>query len=287
MVDAVVLLVDASEGPMSQTKFVLSRALTAQKPAIVCLNKIDRDGHRADEVEGEILDLFCALTSDDHLLNYPLLYASARQGWVTTSLDTIPGKDGVIPLLEAIIKRTPAPTTAAVLQKPFTLSVNTIQTDSYLGRIVTGKVESGQISVGDTIKVMNCEGVIMQSETKVSKLFYLEGLLRVDVTTAYAGQIVSIAGTLGAVADTVCSLECDIPVKTVPISPPVISMNFGPNNSPLSGKEGTKLTSTFIKDRLNKEVENNVTLSLRASPDPETIDVQGRGELQIGNLILL
>jgi GTP-binding protein len=202
MVDAVVLLVDASEGPMSQTKFVLSRALAAKKPAIVCLNKIDRDGHRASDVESEIFDLFCALTSDDYLLNYPLLYASARQGWVTTSLDKIPGTEGVVPLLEAILERTPPPVEATALEEPFALSVNTIQTDSYLGRIVTGRVECGRLSVGDTVKVLNRDGTQVQSESKVTKLFYLEGLLRVDVEHAYAGQIVSMAGTLGAVADT-------------------------------------------------------------------------------------
>lgn len=203
MVDGVVLLVDASEGPMSQTKFVLSRALLAKKPAIVVLNKVDRDGHRADEVETDILDLFCALTSDEGLLDYPLLYASAKQGWVTTSLASIPGKEGVVPLLEAIIERIPPPNTAASLEEPFALGVNTIQTDSFLGRIVTGRVETGRISMGDKIKVMNREGTVVETEAKVSKLFYQEGLVRVDVDHAYAGEIVSLAGTLnGAVADT-------------------------------------------------------------------------------------
>lgn len=202
MVDGVVLLVDASEGPMSQTKFVLSKALLAKKPAIVVLNKVDREGHRADEVETDILDLFCALTSDDHLLDYPLLYASAKQGWVTTSLSAIPGKDGVVPLLEAIIARVPPPNDLAALDLPFAMGVNTIQTDSFLGRIVTGKVEHGQISIGDKIKVMNREGAVTESEAKVTKLFYLEGLQRVDVEHAYAGEIVSLAGTVGAVADT-------------------------------------------------------------------------------------
>ena len=202
MVDGVVLLVDASEGPMSQTKFVLSRALAAQKPAIVVLNKVDREGHRAEEVETEILDLFCALTSDDHLLDYPLMFASSKQGWVTSDLASIPGKEGVVPLLEAIIKRVPAPNSAKKLEEPFALGVNTIQTDSFLGRIVTGKVESGKVSLGDKLKVMSRDGTVVQAEAKVSKLFYLEGLSRVDVDHAYAGEIISLAGTLGAVADT-------------------------------------------------------------------------------------
>ena len=202
MVDGVVLLVDASEGPMSQTKFVLSKALASSKPAIVVLNKVDREGHRADEVETEILDLFCALTEDEHLLEYPLMYASAKQGWVTNSLSAIPGQDGVIPLLDAIIERVPQPNDAGVMDEPFALGVNTIQSDTFLGRIVTGKVEAGKISIGDKVKVLNREGTQLEAEAKVTKLFYLEGLQRVDVENAYAGEIVSLAGTLGAVSDT-------------------------------------------------------------------------------------
>lgn len=202
MVDGVVLLVDASEGPMSQTKFVLSRALLAKKPAVVVLNKVDREGHRAQEVETEILDLFCALTSEEHLLDYPLLFASARQGWVTNSLSEIPGKNGVIPLLEAIIARVPPPNTSAAVEESFALGVNTIQTDSFLGRIVTGRVEKGKVSLGDKVKVLNREGNTVQGEAKVSKLFFQQGLQRVDVDHAYAGEIVSLAGTLGGVSDT-------------------------------------------------------------------------------------
>jgi GTP-binding protein len=148
MVDGVVLLVDASEGPMSQTKFVLGRAIMANKPAIVVLNKVDREGHRAEEVEGEIFELFCALTNSDNLLDYPLLYASARQGWVTKTLAEVPGKDGVVPLLEAIIERIPPAASAAKLEESFALSVNTIQSDAHFGRIVTGKVENGVVNIG-------------------------------------------------------------------------------------------------------------------------------------------
>jgi len=285
MVDGVVLLVDASEGPMSQTKFVLSKALAANKKAVVVLNKVDREGHRAEEVEGEIFELFCALSSNDELLDYPLMYASAKQGWVTTSLKSVPGKDGVVPLLDAIIKHIPPAFEKQKLNEPFSLAVNTIQTDNHLGRIVTGKVESGRVSIGDEIKVLNGKGEQLGTKSKITKLFYLEGLKRVDVESANAGEIVSIAGSDGGVADTICSLDVTTPLATVPISPPVISMTFGPNDSPLSGKEGTKLTSSMIKDRLIKETENNVTLSLRPSSDSESIDVQGRGELQIGILV--
>ena len=284
MVDGVVLLVDASEGPMSQTKFVLSKALAANKPAIVVLNKIDRDGHRADEVESDIFELFCALTSNDALLDYPIMYASGRQGWVTTDAKQIPGKD-VTPLLDMIVSHFPAAKTADAVNGPFAFCVNTIQTDNHLGRIVTGKVESGKVSIGDKIKVMSRDGKPLFPESKVTKLFYLEGLKKVDVDVAYAGEIVSLAGCEAGVTDTVCSPDCTVPVPTIPISPPVISMTFGPNDSPLNGKEGNKLTSSMIKDRLQKEIENNVTLQLKPSADPEALDVQGRGELQIGILV--
>jgi GTP-binding protein len=285
MVDGVILLVDASEGPMSQTKFVLGKALAAGKKAIVVLNKIDREGHRAEEVEGDIFDLFLALSTNEELLEYPLLYASARQGWVSTSLKELPGKDGVAPLLDEIIRQIPPADKSVNLDEPFALSVNTIQTDDHLGRIVTGKIESGKISIGDTIKVLNRDGNKVGQDTKVTKLFYLEGLKRVDVEHGYAGEIVSLAGCDGGVADTICNPARTEPIKTIPISPPVISMTFGPNSSPLSGREGTKLTGTMIKDRLRKEIENNVTLQLKPSSDAESLDVQGRGELQIGILV--
>lgn len=287
MVDGVVLLVDASEGPMSQTKFVLSKALGLNKKAIVVLNKIDREGHRAEEVESEILDLFCGLTDNEALLEYPLLYASSKNGWVSEDLSKIPGKD-VEPLLDKILETFSGAATEQQLEEPFRLSVNTIQSDNHLGRIVTGKVEGGVVNIGDRIKVMNTKGDTQKTnvEAKVTKLFYLEGLTRVDVNTAYAGEIVSLAGCHGGVGDTVCSLENTEPVQTAPITPPVIAMTFGVNDSPFQGKEGTKLTSSLIKNRLENEIENNVTLALRISEESsESIDVLGRGELQLGILI--
>ena len=298
MVQGVVLLVDASEGPMSQTKFVLSKALGANKPAIVVLNKVDRDGHRAEEVESEIFDLFCALSGDnDDLLEYPLLYASAKNGWAVESLDEVPGKQGVKPLLEAIIAHIPAPDVGSpesVTKENFAMAVNTISTDNHLGRIVTGKVESGRVRIGDKIKVLSAaqgqggekEGAGGAGpESKVTKLFYLEGLTRRDVEEARAGEIVSLAGSEGAVSDTVCAPGVTHAVDTPSISPPIISMTFGPNDSPLAGKEGSRLTSTLIKERLQKEIENNVTLALSAAADAESVNVQGRGELQIGILV--
>ena len=270
---------------MAQTKFVLSKALAAGKKSIVVLNKVDRDGHRAEDVESEIFDLYCSLTSKDHLLEYPLMYASARQGWVTPNLAVIPGIEGVVPLLDTIVSSIPPAALSCTPDGPFAMSVNTLSSDNHLGKIVTGKVESGKVSIGDRVKVMTRDGVVTTASTRITKLFFLEGLRRVDVEHAYAGEIISMAGADGGVADTVCSLEVDTPVPTIPISPPVISMTFAPNDSPLSGQEGSRLTSSMIKERLQKEVENNVTLSLRPSSDPEAIDVQGRGELQIGILV--
>lgn len=285
MVDGVILLVDANEGPMSQTKFVLSKALQCGKKAIVVLNKVDREGHRANEVESEILDLFIALGAEDAQLDYPVMYASAKHGWVSADLATIPGKD-VMPLLDKIVEHFPSPSNQDLLTKPFTFAVNTIQGDNFLGRIVTGKVETGMLAVGDSIHVLDRNNNKIYPESKVTKMFYLEGLNRIEVTTAYAGQIVSIAGCQAGVADTVANVEVMTSVVTPPLSPPVISMNFGVNSSPLMGKEGTKVTAIDLKARLQREVENNVTLSLRpAANNVESMDVQGRGELQIGILV--
>ena len=295
MVDGVVLLVDATEGPMSQTKFVLSKALQNNKPAIVVLNKVDREGHRAEEVESDLFELFFALSDDERLLEYPVYYASAKQGWVGSRIDD--NEQGVVPLLDAIVKHIPNanniyPDAAGAgeeqedkLAAPFALAVNTISTDNHLGRIVTGKVEYGSIKVGDKIKVISSDGEQKGTDSKVTKLFYLEGLTRVDVDKASAGEIVSMAGCAAGVADTVGDLELTGPVPTVPQSPPVISMTFGPNDSPLAGRDGSKLTSSLIKERLMKEVENNVTLQLQPAHDSESVNVQGRGELQIGILV--
>ena len=284
MVDGVILLVDATEGPMSQTKFVLSKAIAAGKRCIVVLNKIDRQPNRAEEVEGEIFDLFCALTDDEEILEYPRLYASAKQGWVASDLDKMPGPD-VSALLDLIIETFPAPCETSTLEKPFGLSVNTISKDNHLGRVVTGKVAEGKIALGDKIKVLSLDGSQVGGETKVTKLFFMEGMSRVDVTEANAGEIVSLAGCDAGVAETVASPGRTEALEALPISPPVISMTVGPNDSPLAGRDGKKLTSSMIKERLNREVENNVTLSLQPSSDPESINVRGRGELQIGILL--
>ena len=282
MVDGVILLCDASEGPMAQTKFVLSKALQSGKKAIVVLNKVDREGHRAEEVENEVFDLFCNLTEDENQLEYPLLYASSKQGWVSESLNE---RKNVFPLLNKILETFPPPVDENILSQPFAFTVNTLSSDLFLGRVVTGKVEAGTVSVGDPIHVLSRDGEKQGPETKVTKLFYLKGMERIEVDKAYAGQIVSLTGSDGGVADTVCNPSVLVPIKTPPITPPVIAMTFGPNTSPLAGVDGTKVTSNLIKERLMKEIENNVTLSLRPAADVDSMDVLGRGELQIGILV--
>ena len=282
MVEGVILLCDASEGPMAQTKFVLSKALAAGKKAIVVLNKVDREGHRAEEVENEVFDLFCNLTEDETQLEYPLLFASSKQGWVSENLTD---RKDVFPLLDKILATFPAPVDEKILAEPFALTVNTLSSDLFLGRVVTGKVEAGTVSIGDPIHVLSREGEKRAPDSKVTKLFYLKGMERIEVDKAYAGQIVSMTGCEAGVADTVCNPDVLEPRQTPPITPPVIAMTFGPNTSPLAGNDGTKVTSNLIKERLMKEVENNVTLSLRAAADVDSIDVLGRGELQIGILV--
>lgn len=282
MVEGVILLCDASEGPMAQTKFVLSKALAAGKKAIVVLNKVDREGHRAEEVENEVFDLFCNLTEDESQLEYPLLFASSKQGWVSENLTD---RVNVFPLLDKILETFPPPVDEKILAEPFSLSVNTLSSDLFLGRVVTGKVEAGTVAIGDPIHVLSREGEKIAAESKVTKLFYLKGMERIEVDKAYAGQIVSMTGCEAGVADTVCNPEQLVPIHTPPITPPVIAMTFGPNTSPLAGNDGTKVTSNLIKERLMKEIENNVTLSLRPAADVDSIDVLGRGELQIGILV--
>ena len=245
MVDGVVLLVDASEGPMSQTKFVLGKALGAKKKVVVVLNKVDREGHRASEVESEIFDLFCNLCDDDNELEYPVLYASAKQGWVVDDIDDVNRVD-VSPLLKKIIEVIPSPIADEYTNSDdFCMNVNTISKDAHMGRVVTGKIDIGSVAIGDKIKVLDHEGNKVGQDSKVTKLFYLQGTSRIDVEKAYAGQIVSLAGSVGNVSETVCALPVTTPVDAIPPSPPVISMTFGPNSSPLAGREGKFLTSTF------------------------------------------
>eukprot|EP00002_Diphylleia_rotans_P018530 TRINITY_DN3586_c0_g1_i3.p1 TRINITY_DN3586_c0_g1~~TRINITY_DN3586_c0_g1_i3.p1 ORF type:complete len:653 (+),score=175.18 TRINITY_DN3586_c0_g1_i3:52-2010(+) len=281
MVNGVVLLVDASEGVQIQTKFVLSKALKANLKPIVVLNKMDRPSARSDQVETEVFDLFVSLEATDEQLQYPTLYASSREGWAITSLSD-PRKN-LEPLFDTIIEHIPPSTGDA--DAPFRMLVSILETDAYLGRILMGRVLSGKVRVGDPVKVMTREGGLIEN-ARVNHVVARRGVEREDLEEAVAGNIIGISGfSKGNVTDTVCNVDVTDPVPTNPIDPPVISMTILANDSPLNGKEGTKVTSTLIQERLIKETEGNVAINVLRKESDAWVELQGRGELQLGVLI--
>jgi len=281
LVDGVVLLVDAAEGVMPQTKFVLSKALKAGLSPIVVLNKMDRSERvRIHEVEEELFELFMALGAEESQMEYPVLYASGRSGWCINKPDD--PRENLNPLFEAIIKHVPKAKVPE--EKRFAMSVTLIETDPYLGRIVTGRIKSGMVKVGSPVKCMTLDGGVLETG-KVIKLIQRKAMEKVIVEEAHVGDIVSIAGLeTGHVTHTICHPEVTETVKSIPLDPPVLSMGFSVNNSPLAGSEGKTTTFANLKRRLQKEVESNVSITLKTS-DGETVEVCGRGELQLGILI--
>jgi len=281
LVDGVVLLVDAAEGVMTQTKFVLSKALKAGLQPIVVLNKMDRSERvRISEVEDELFELFMALGAEESQMEYPVLYASGRAGWCINKPDD--PQENLIPLFEAIVKHVPKAKVTA--EKRFAMSVTLIDSDAYLGRIVTGRIASGSVKVGTPIKCMNLDGGVIETG-KVVKLMQRRGMEKVIVEEAHVGDIISIAGLEnGHVTHTICDPNITESVKSIPLDPPVLSMGFSVNNSPLAGSEGKSTTFAVLKRRLQKEVESNVSISLKTG-DSEVVEVCGRGELQLGILI--
>ena len=260
MVDSVVLLVDATEGCMTQTKFVLNKALRAHLRPLVVFNKVDRESSRIGEVENEIFDLFALLGASDAQLDFPTLYASARQGWAVRNLKTDP-RTSMRPLLDAIVEHVPAPAiTDADRAAPFGLVVTMIQRDNWLGRLATGRIASGTVRVGDSVHAMTLAGEPIESG-RITKIVKRRGVTRVDMTEAVAGDIVTLAG-LGkvSVTDTIGAPTLTAPLEAVPVDPPTVSMTFTVNDSPLAGRVGTKLTSQQIGERLRQEVETNVSL---------------------------
>ncbi|MAV87468.1 MAG: translational GTPase TypA [Rhodospirillaceae bacterium] len=281
MVDGVVLLVDAAEGPMPQTKFVLGKALKLGLRPIVLINKIDRPDQRADEVLDEIFDLFAAMEADEYQLDFPHLYASAKQGWAANETDD--PKKNMDPLFNLIVNHVAEPKVDD--PRDFKLLVTTLQADPYLGRILTGKIESGKVIRNMAIKALNREGHIIE-EGRASQLLAFRGLDRVPVDEAGAGDIVAIAGLAKAtVADTICLPNVSEAIDSQPIDPPTLSMNFAINDSPLAGTEGSKVTSRVIWDRLTSEAEGNVALHVQQTDDSNSFEVSGRGELQLAVLI--
>ena len=286
MVDGVVLLVDAAEGPLPQTKFVLSKALKLGLRPIVCINKIDRSDARPDEVLTETFDLFDKLGATDSQLDFPYLYACGRDGWAVRNLDD-EHKD-LTPLFQLIIDHVPAPDcngTRCQIDAPFSMLATTLEADPYVGRILTGKIESGTVRVGQAVKAINMNGEFIEN-AKITKIIEHRGIEKVSLESASAGDIVVVAGfSRATVADTLCAPDVTEPIPAMPIDPPTLTMTFFVNTSPLAGRSGKKLTSRMIGERLFKEAETNIALRVTQSANNESFEVSGRGELQLGILI--
>ncbi|QYI99491.1 translational GTPase TypA [Thalassovita mediterranea] len=280
MVDGAIVLVDAAEGPMPQTKFVVSKALKVGLKPIVCVNKIDKPDSRPDYVINEVFDLFADLGADDEQLDFPILYGSAKNGWM--SMDHEKPETDMAALFELVIKHVPEPRTE---EGPFRMLATTISSDNFLGRILTGRITSGTIKPNQTVKVLSRDGELVE-QGRVSKVLAFRGLGREPIEEGVAGDIVSLSGlTKANVADTFVDPSVSEPIQAQPIDPPTLSMTFRVNDSPLAGTEGKKVTSRLIWDRLVKEAEGNVALQVERSTEAEAFTVSGRGELQLAVLI--
>jgi GTP-binding protein len=283
MVDGVCLLVDAAEGPMPQTKFVLAKALALGLRPIVVLNKVDKPDAEPDRALNEVFDLFANLGADDDQLDFPHVYASGRSGWADMELDG-PRKD-LSALFDLIVRHVPAPKVLARVDEPFSMLATTLSADPYLGRILTGRVESGRIGTGTTLKALSRTGDRLE-QFRVTKILAFRGLTQTAIDEAVAGDIVTLAGmTKATVADTLCAPEVDKALPSQPIDPPTITVTFGINDSPLAGRDGSKVQSRVIRDRLMKEAEVNVAIKIADTPGGDAFEVSGRGELQMGVLI--
>ncbi|MEM7639102.1 MAG: translational GTPase TypA [Pseudomonadota bacterium] len=280
MVDGAIVLVDAAEGPMPQTKFVVSKALKIGLRPIVAVNKIDKPERRPDEVIDEVFDLFDALGADDDQLDFPILYGSAKNGWMSTQYED--ERTDMNELFDLVVQHVPEP---KVEEGAFRMLATTIGADNFLGRILTGRVSSGTVKPNQTVKVLARDGSLVESG-RVSKVLAFRGLQREPIEIGEAGDIVSISGLQKAnVADTFVDPSVDTPIEAQPIDPPTLSMTFRVNDSPLAGTEGDKVTSRVIWDRLQKEAEGNVALKVERSTEAEAFVVSGRGELQLAVLI--
>jgi GTP-binding protein len=281
MVDGALVLVDAAEGPLPQTKFVVSKALKLGLRPIVVINKVDRPDARANEVASEVFDLFAALDATEEQLDFPLLYGSAKQGWMAESPDG-PKDKGMTPLFDLVSRHVPPP---QVEQGPFRLLGTILEANPYLGRVVTGRIFSGSVKPNQAAKVLDRDGKLLE-QGRVSKVLAFRGLERQALDEAFAGDIVSIAGFPEAtVAHTICAPEVETPLPAQPIDPPTLAMTFRVNDSPLAGTEGSKVTGRMIRDRLLREGEGNVALRVAPSDENDAMEVAGRGELQLGILI--
>ena len=283
MVDGVVLLVDAAEGPMPQTKFVTAKALAMGLCPIVVVNKVDKSDGEPDRALNDCFDLFANLGANDEQLDFPIMYASGRSGWADTSLDG-PRKD-LSELFSLIVSHVPTPKQIEEREKPFSMLAVTLGADQFIGRILTGRVESGTLKTGEMINAISRDGVKIEN-FRVSKILAFRGLAQQAINLAEAGDIVTLAGMSKAtVADTLCSAEVTRAIPAQPIDPPTISVTFGINDSPMAGRDGKKVQSRVIRDRLLREAETNVAIKVTDTPSGDAFEVAGRGELQMGVLI--
>ncbi|GGF64822.1 GTP-binding protein [Azorhizobium oxalatiphilum] len=281
MVDGAIVLVDAAEGPMPQTKFVVGKALKIGLKPIVAINKVDRPDGRPQEVINEVFDLFAALDANDEQLDFPILYGSGRDGWMALTPEG-PKDQGLAPLFDLVVKHVPP---AKTEEGAFSMLGTLLEANPFLGRIITGRIASGTVKPNQSIKVIDREGKLVETG-RVSKILAFRGIERAPIDIGEAGDIVSIAGLVkGSVADTFCDPSVDTPIQAQPIDPPTVTMSFIVNDSPLAGTEGDKVTSRMIRDRLFKEAEGNVTLKIEESQDKDSFFVSGRGELQLAILI--
>ena len=281
MVDGVILLVDSSEGPMPNTKFVLGKDLKVGLKPIVVINKADKPDARVDEVLNEVFDLFVSLNATDEQLDFPVLYASGRNGWAVKDLND--EKKDLSVLFDLILSKVPAP--VCYPDQPFSMLATTLEADKFIGRLLTGKIHSGSVKTGDTLKVLT-HGNKEVERFRVTKILAYRGLNRQSLEEAQAGDIVAIAGVAkGTVADTLCDLSVTEAIEAQPIDPPTLIMTFAVNDSPLAGREGDKVTSRVIAERLQKEAEGNIALKISTTPNSDAFEVAGRGELQLGVLI--
>ncbi len=281
MADGVILLTDAAEGPMPQTKFVLGKALAQGLRPIVIINKIDRSDGRPEEVVDEVFDLFVALDANEEQLDFPILYASGRDGWCVEELED--KRENLHPLLDRILLHVAPPQVDA--DAPFAMLATLLDSDPYLGRCLVGRVMQGTASVNESVRALNLDGSVVESG-RLTKLLRFEGTNRVPVDQVAAGDIVCIAGlSIASVSDTICAPAVTIPLKSTPIDPPTMSVTITVNDSPLAGREGKKVTSTVIRERLLAEAETNVAITFSESGGKDAFEIGGRGELQLGVLI--
>ena len=281
MVDGAIVLVDAAEGVLPQTKFVVGKALARGIHPIVVVNKVDRQDARPDEVHTEIFDLFAALGASDSQLDFPMLYASGRNGWADETLDG-PRKD-LSPLFDLVVRHVPAPTVKP--DAPFAMVASILEYDNFLGRVLTGRVEQGSARLNMPVKVLRRDGSVVETG-RLTKLLSFRGLERVPVDEVMAGDIIAVAGlSEGTIPDTIGAPELTGPLEAIPVDPPTLAMTFRINDLPLAGREGKKVTSRQIRERLFREAEGNVAIRVTDSNETDAFEVAGRGELQLGVLI--